>query len=176
MELELYDLNTGLPLYNHSQLFLRICIYSSENPPIEIKFNTAGNKIIKGDDYIEVKDGKARFNKLQIKEVSSHFRNGWIFLVVLPKAKEDFCDLPTSNDGDNNTLNIEPEDIKPLIFENVKVKAKLKTYSKKKSSKLERSEKNDQSKRSESLPQSKSIIEEIRNLREQNGYKCEDNC
>lgn len=65
-------------------LYLRISIYSSENPPSKIELNTSGNRILKGSLVTEVVNGKCEFDKLQIKEVSSHFRNGWIFFVVQP--------------------------------------------------------------------------------------------
>lgn len=67
-----------------SPLFLKMSIYSSENPPAPIELNTSGNKILKGQLVKEVINGTCKFDKLQIKEVSSHFRNGWIFIVVTP--------------------------------------------------------------------------------------------
>ena len=73
-----------------------------------------------GKDLI---NGSATFEKIQIKEVTSHFRNGWIFFVVYPKI--------TNTSGSSNLLagipgsvTINSQKIKPLILEKVVVKAK----------------------------------------------------
>lgn len=80
-----------------------------------------GNKILKGFTDKDLVDGSATFEKIQIKEVTSHFRNGWIFLVVYPKI---------STLHNNNVLrrgeglNVNSQKIKPLVLEKVIVKAK----------------------------------------------------
>jgi hypothetical protein len=80
-----------------------------------------GNKILKGFTEKDLVDGSATFEKIQVKEVTSHFRNGWIFLVVYPKI---------STLHNNNVLrrgegvNVNSQRIKPLILEKVIVKAK----------------------------------------------------
>ena len=65
----------------------------------------------------EATSGLCSFEKIQIKEVSSHFRNGWVFIVVQAKA---MCETSTSL----------AEDIQPFILDNVVVKAKLNTRKK----------------------------------------------
>ena len=64
-------------------------------------------------------NGSATFEKIQIKEVTSHFRNGWIFFVVYPKI---------SNQNSNGAISagsiVNNQKIKPLILEKVVVKAK----------------------------------------------------
>ena len=66
-------------------------------------------------------NGSVTFDKIQIKEVTSHFRNGWIFFAVYPKA---------SSNANNNMLisskdNMVPSPkIRPFILEKVVVKAK----------------------------------------------------
>lgn len=69
-------------------------------------------------------NGTAEFEKLQIKEVTSHFRNGWIFFVVYAKMPSIFAKSQKNADGRNNAVEIDFMDIKPLIIENVTVKAK----------------------------------------------------
>jgi len=65
--------------------------------------------------------GGAGFEKIQIKEVTSHFRNGWIFLVVHPKLNANAnSNVFQSKDG----LLIDSQKIKPLILDKVIVKAK----------------------------------------------------
>jgi len=62
----------------------------------------------------EVKDGLCTFEKVQIKEVSSHFRNGWVFLVVQAK-----------NIGGGENKDALVTDIQPFILDNIIIKAKL---------------------------------------------------
>jgi len=111
----------GNPVENANRIPLTIGIYSSENPPKYIDSNTAGNKILKGFIEKDLVNGTATFEKIQIKEVTSHFRNGWIFFVVYPKL--------TGNTSNNVMLNgngtfVPNNKIKPLILEKVIVKAK----------------------------------------------------
>lgn len=65
-------------------------------------------------------NGSASFEKIQIKEVTSHFRNGWIFFVVYPKCANSPNNILLS--GNENIVN--GQKIKPLILEKVIVKAK----------------------------------------------------
>jgi len=75
---------------------------------------------LKGFIEKDLMNGTATFEKIQIKEVTSHFRNGWIFFVVYPKITN------TSSSGNlllgSNSIN--SQKIKPLILEKVVVKAK----------------------------------------------------
>jgi len=79
-----------------------------------------GNKILKGFIEKELTNGSATFEKIQIKEVTSHFRNGWIFFVVYPKISN--TNPPMSLGGSGSIIN--SQKIKPLILEKVVVKAK----------------------------------------------------
>jgi hypothetical protein len=94
--LKLTDID-GKLVKNNNKIPLSLAIYSSENPPKFIEKNTAGQKILKG--YIEqsLHHGQCRFEKIQIKEVTSHFRNGWVFIVIIP------CMTPlgSANPNDN---------------------------------------------------------------------------
>ena len=58
------------------------------------------------------------FDRLQIKEVSSHYRNGWLFIVVQPKSLADNSQLAAG--------------IQPFVVDNVVVKAKLNAFGSKK--------------------------------------------
>jgi len=111
----------GKPIENSNRIPLTIGIYSSENPPKYIDSNTAGNKILKGFIEKDLINGSATFEKIQIKEVTSHFRNGWVFFVVYPKMMNN----PNNNIllGGNGTV-VNSQKIKPLILEKVIVKAK----------------------------------------------------
>ena len=63
-------------------------------------------------------DGTVTFEKIQIKEVTSHFRNGWVFLVVYPRSATS--GLMTQGVYSRITS----QKIKPLVIERVVVKAK----------------------------------------------------
>ncbi len=43
-----------------------------------------GQKMVKGYTEQNLHFGVCRFEKIQIREVTSHFRNGWIFIVIIP--------------------------------------------------------------------------------------------
>jgi len=110
----------GNPVENSNRIPLTIGIYSSENPPKYIDANTSGNKILKGFIEKDLVNGTATFEKIQIKEVTSHFRNGWVFFVVYPKVVAVGSNTILLNG--HNLINCAK--IKPLILEKVVVKAK----------------------------------------------------
>jgi len=110
----------GTPVENTNRIALTIGIYSSENPPKYIDANTSGNKILKGFIEKDLVSGSATFEKIQIKEVTSHFRNGWVFFVVYPKLVSVGSNTIMLNG--HNIVN--SSKIKPLILEKVVVKAK----------------------------------------------------
>lgn len=65
-------------------------------------------------------NGYCSFEKIQIKEVTSHFRKGYVFLVVYPK-------MPTFGNISSGSIQqnfVDFTTIKPLIIEKVVVKAK----------------------------------------------------
>jgi hypothetical protein len=95
---------------------MSLAIYTCENPPKFIEKNTAGQKMLKGFVDQSLLMGLCNFEKVQIKEVTSHYRDGWIFLVAIP------CMTPL---GANKTdCFIDFTSIKPLVIEGVVVKAK----------------------------------------------------
>lgn len=64
-------------------------------------------------------EGKCFVPKLQIKEVTSHYRSGMVFLVVQP-SKKNYNPLIVD---DNNFIDFRL--VKPLIIEHIRVKAKM---------------------------------------------------
>ncbi|CAG9322588.1 unnamed protein product [Blepharisma stoltei] len=95
---------------------IKVSIYSAENPPKVIKKNMSGEIMIKGHTTSTLTyDSKlgthsASF-KIQLNEVTSHFMNGWVFLVVETQTPCEFLE----------TLGIY---IKPLIIKKLIIKAK----------------------------------------------------
>ena len=69
-----------------------------------MKISTSGDKIMRGRTEISLLRNQFHvyFDRIVIKEVTSHFRNGCFFLVVMPSLKY----------------------IEPLIIENVVIKAR----------------------------------------------------
>lgn len=117
MNIELCDLE-GRVVKNSNKIPLSLALYSSENPPKFIEKNTAGQKILKG--YIEqsLHQGLCRFEKIQIKEVTSHFRNGWVFIVIIP------CMTPLGSAVTSADSYVDYTKIEPLVLDRVVVKAK----------------------------------------------------
>ena len=120
-DLRVVDRSTNTPAVHLTSVLLEMRLYTAECPPRLIEYNTSGrrsthtgNAIFKGCTTREVKDGTCVFDKLQIKEVSSHFRNGWVFVAVVAKVFG-----PDGVPGDH------PDGIEPLVVDNVYIRAKL---------------------------------------------------
>ncbi|OMJ85979.1 hypothetical protein SteCoe_12614 [Stentor coeruleus] len=102
--LNIVDLN-GVKVHLQQNYVFKIMLYTADNPPKLLMINTSGVKIIRGTTEIEG-NSIVIFKKIVVNEVSSHFRNGSFFLVVMAKDI-DF--------------------IKPFVFPEFVVKAR-KTY------------------------------------------------
>lgn len=63
---------------------MSIAIYTCENPPKFLEKNTLGQKMLKGFTEQVLINGECLFEKIQIREVSSHYREGWIYVVIIP--------------------------------------------------------------------------------------------
>lgn len=61
-------------------------------------------------------NGECMFEKIQIREVTSHYRNSWLYLVVIP------CMTPLGATKTKNSIDFTK--IKPLVLAEVVVKAK----------------------------------------------------
>lgn len=117
LNLALVDIQTGEVVKNSSKIFLLISVYSSENPPQLVEYNTAGNCIVKGHSGKFLQSGECNIEKIQIREVTSHFRNGWVFVVIKPAIME-------KNHLKSDSESIIATKIEPLILENIVIKAK----------------------------------------------------
>lgn len=62
------------------------------------------------------------FEKVQIREVSSHYRNGNLFLIIFARAALNNAYLKKEETSDK--LFIDYQEIKPLVIENMVVRAK----------------------------------------------------
>lgn len=95
------DLNGNKVRLPNSVTF-KIMLYTADSPPKNLSINTSGDKIMRGTLEVEG-NSVIFFKKIIIKEVTSHFRNGSFFFVIIPK------------DADY---------IKPLIVEDFVIKAR----------------------------------------------------
>ena len=108
--------SSGQPLPSSEQFKAGLAIYSAESVPQRLMVNMLGQPLLKGlvqprlvfDEALQ--RHKARF-KVQISEVTSHFRNGWVFLVV-------------TADEDHEFLAQTGYRVRPLIVEHLVSKAK----------------------------------------------------
>lgn len=64
-------------------------------------------------------EGEMHFEKVQIRDVSSHFRKGCFLLIVFAKPSQNNTFLP-----ENIGKNINFQEIKPLVMQNIIVRAK----------------------------------------------------
>jgi hypothetical protein len=94
-------------------LSVSISLYTSDCPPIHISHAVLGRSILKGNSStMVVYDSKlkkfiARF-RIQIREVSSRFKNGWIFIVL----------AGTKDETHSYSL------IRPMVMKRIIIKAK----------------------------------------------------
>ncbi|OMJ95674.1 hypothetical protein SteCoe_924 [Stentor coeruleus] len=80
----------------------KLQMYTQENPPKLIETNTSGNLAIRGNIKVE-STSIIMLKKVVVNEVTSHFRNGSVFFVILPEGNQS---------------------IRPLIIENFVVRAR----------------------------------------------------
>eukprot|EP01017_Pseudomicrothorax_dubius_P020158 TRINITY_DN22091_c0_g1_i1.p1 TRINITY_DN22091_c0_g1~~TRINITY_DN22091_c0_g1_i1.p1 ORF type:complete len:125 (+),score=7.32 TRINITY_DN22091_c0_g1_i1:554-928(+) len=95
-------------------------LFTAENPPKCLSTTVTGNKVMKGKTETELLLGKAQFERLQINEVTSHFTKGWVFFVI-----EAIDKYPTRHHTRSDSQKmIHPQLIRPLVIENLVVKAR----------------------------------------------------
>lgn len=81
-----------------------------------------------GDTEVDVKNGEAVFDRIQINEVTSKFIHGYVAALIIPANPSNVGTSLASSQGDNY---IDFESIKPLMLEKVIVKSKKKNNQKK---------------------------------------------
>jgi len=81
-----------------------------------------------GETEIELKDGEANFERIQINEVTSKFIHGHVAMVILPTKPLNHG--TSLNDHIQSDRYVSYEDIKPLLLEKVVVKSKKKNAKK----------------------------------------------
>ncbi|CAD8096518.1 unnamed protein product [Paramecium sonneborni] len=102
---------------NANNLLVELQIWTYDKIPKKLTHNNKNQSIYKGCQQTIIKKGSGCLNRIQIKEVSSHFPRGVLQLIVLPI--EDGAVI-----GNESKLLIKKEWIKPLIINDVSIKAK----------------------------------------------------
>lgn len=66
----------------------KVLLFTTESPPKLLRLNTSGDKIMRGTTEQEA-SSEIHFSKVVIKEVTSHFRNGCVLLVITSTEETD---------------------------------------------------------------------------------------
>jgi len=129
IKVKVQDILTKVPVKNLNKLVLHLSMHSWEIPSNPIIRNKSGNKAIMGDTEVELRQGEAVFDRIQINEVTSKFIHGHVGLLVIPSKP---CNVGTSLiEQSSEDGYVDFEAIKPLMLEKVVVKSKKKNQKKK---------------------------------------------
>ncbi|CAD8054475.1 unnamed protein product [Paramecium primaurelia] len=104
-------------IINSNNLLVELQIWTYDKIPKKLTHNNKNQSIFKGCQQTIIKKGYGSLSRIQIKEVSSHFPKGAFLMVILPI--DDGAVI-----GDESKFLIKKEWIKPLIINDVAVKAK----------------------------------------------------
>ncbi|CAD8114707.1 unnamed protein product [Paramecium sonneborni] len=104
-------------IINANNLLVELQIWTYDKIPKKLTHNNKNQSIFKGCQQAIIKKGYGSLNRIQIKEVSSHFPKGVFMMIILPI--DDGAVI-----GDETKYQIKKEWIKPLIISDVSIKAK----------------------------------------------------
>ncbi|CAK63971.1 unnamed protein product (macronuclear) [Paramecium tetraurelia] len=102
---------------NQNKIIVELEIWTYDELPKKVSHNNQGESIYKGCQQAFIKEGQGRLNKIQIKEVSSHFPRGQFVLIIVPVNDHGVI-------GNQKLGEIKKEWIKPLVLNEFVVKAK----------------------------------------------------
>ncbi|CAD8122631.1 unnamed protein product [Paramecium sonneborni] len=102
---------------NANKIIVELEIWTYDEQPKKLSHNNQGESIYKGCQQAFIREGQGRLNKIQIKEVSSHFPRGQFVLVIVPVNDHGVI-------GNQKLGEIKKEQIKPLVLNEFVVKAK----------------------------------------------------
>jgi len=120
----LKDIATQEVIKNQNKILLQLGLQTWEVPSNPILRNKTGNKAIMGDTEIELKNGEAVFERLQINEVTSKFIHGHVAMVIIPTKPINYGTSLMDHSQEKGWINY--EFIKPLMLEKITVKSKKK--------------------------------------------------
>jgi len=129
IKVKVQDVLSKAPVKHFNKLVLHLSMHTWEIPSNPIIRNKSGNKAIMGDTEVDLKNGEAIFDRIQINEVTSKFIHGHVALLVIPARPSNVGTSliePGMEDG-----YVDFEAIKPLMLEKLVVKSKKKNQKKK---------------------------------------------
>jgi hypothetical protein len=130
IKVKLINMETKEVVKNQNKILLHLGLQTWEIPSSPILRNKTGNKAIMGETEIELVEGMAAFDRIQINEVTSKFIHGYIAMMVIPTKPTNYgTSLRDQGQGESY---IKYEEIKPLMLEKIVVKSKKKNLLKKK--------------------------------------------
>lgn len=129
IKVKLVDTMNGEVVKHENKVTLNLFLQTWEVPSTPIQRNKAGNKAIMGETEVELKEGEANFERIQINEVTSKFIHGHVAMVILPTKPLNHG--TSLNDHAQSDRYVGYEEIKPLMLEKVIVKSKKKNTNKK---------------------------------------------
>jgi len=130
IKVKLINMKTKEIIKNENKILLHLSLQTWEIPSNPILRNKTGNKAIMGETEIELHEGVAAFDRIQINEVTSKFIHGYIAMLVIPTKPINYgTSLTDQGQGENY---VQYEHIKPLMLEKIIVKSKKKNVQKKK--------------------------------------------
>jgi len=94
--------NSGASAILESPQIFKILLFTKENPPQLLSLSNSGDRILRGNVEVEAKH-TVHFNKVVVKQVTSHYKKGSLYLAITCKT----C-----------------QKVKPLVIENFVVKAR----------------------------------------------------
>ena len=90
------------------------------------QFMCSGNRAVSGQTETELKNGHAKFERVQVSEVTSKFMNGYVAIVIVPGQPSNHGTYLLDDEEQENFINF--EDIRPLMIEKIVVKSKKKPF------------------------------------------------
>ncbi|CAK87901.1 unnamed protein product (macronuclear) [Paramecium tetraurelia] len=104
-------------IINVNNLLVELQIWTYDKIPKKLTHNNKNQSIFKGCQQTVIKKGYGKLSRIQIKEVSSHFPKGTFMMMIIPT--DDGAVI-----GEESKFIIKKEWIKPLIINDVSIKAK----------------------------------------------------
>jgi len=126
LDISLVDVLTGEVVSNTNRIHLHVQLQTWEIPSNNITRNKNGNRAVSGQTETDLKNGRARFDRVQVSEVTSKFMNGYVAIVIVPGQPSNHGTYLLDEEEQENFINF--EDIKPLMIEKIVVKSKKKPF------------------------------------------------
>ena len=114
--------NASNMVCNTNHIPISLCAYTSDAEPQILMDTKCGKSMFRGTYETQLIQGVAHYSKIQFREVTSYYKNGWIYFVICPKP------MPFAYKSNDTTYEnyVNWQLIKPLVLSEIVVKAKKK--------------------------------------------------